>query len=196
MKIRLEDGQIAYIVGGNQMNTNMESNKPYVSTLAWGTQVPDQTPQVIASGLSYSSAYGWGNSNIGLFTSSTPGTYSNILGGIQQNSNLNSSAAWVQTLNWGLGTGTPMTIASAQSYSTNYNWGNSQINFFSTADGPWLTIVGGYQQCNNLTSSAGWVTVSEWGVQSGPSALIAEFQAYSTTYQWGNSRVFLYFEEG
>jgi hypothetical protein len=195
MKIRLEDGQIAYVVGGNQMNSNMNSSAPQVLTLAWGTQVPKQTPQPIFQGLSWSPAYGWGNSFVGFFTNPTPSQYINILGGTQKNSNVTSEAPWIRTLNWGLETGEPVEIAAAQSWSDAYGWGNSQISFAYIDENPWLTIVGGYQECNNITSSASWIKVSSWGQQEGPKALIAQCQAYSNEYQFGNSRVFLYFAE-
>lgn len=195
MRIRLEDGQIAYVVGGNQMNTNADSTAQPVETLTWGTRGSGQA-QLIASGMSYSGKYGWGNSYINFFTSLKPvSPYANVFGGIQQNSDLNSTAPWVQTLSWGYATDLPLTIATVKSYSEKYDWGNSQVIFNTTVGDPWEVIVGGYQQCNNSSSSAGWITTHTWGLQTGPSALIASFQAHSAEHGWGNSRVFLYFAD-
>ena len=196
MRIRLEDGQIAYVVGGNQMNTNADSTAPFVETLTWGEQGSTQT--LIASGKSHSKEYGWGNSHINFSTGSKPVLpYTNILGGIQQNSSDTGSAPWAQTLNWGLTTDVLVNIAAAESYSNEYKWGNSQValNVLGSQGEPWMTIVGGYQECNNVNSSADWITTHSWGLQVGPSALIASFQAHSAKYGWGNSRVFLYFAD-
>lgn len=195
MRLRLENGQVEYVIGGNQMNSNLNSSAPLVQTVAWGTLIPNQAPQAVFQGLSWSEQYGWGNSFIGFFTSTKPSQYVNVLGGTQKNSDITSQADWIQTLNWGLETGEAVQIAAAQSWSQAYGWGNSQIALAYVDEDPWLTIVGGFQQCNNLSSSASWVTVSSWGQQSGPTALIAQCQAYSEKYGFGNSQVFFYFAE-
>lgn len=194
MKIRLEDGQIGYVVGGNQINRKDDSTGDPVQTLSWGERSDDV--QLIATAMSYSGPHGWGNSDINFFTSTKPvSPYSNILGGIQQNNDLNSSGRWVQTLNWGTTADIPQTIAAAKSYSAEHEWGNCEVIFKTTIGDPGRIIVGGYQECNNSRGRAGWITTHSWGRQTGSSALIASFMAHSGRYGWGDSRVFLYFEE-
>lgn len=197
MKIRLEDGTIAYIAGGSQTGSDIQNNQPPVEILQWGQQT-GQTQQ-LGSTLAYSDAYGYGYSAIYFNLSSTPvAPYSNIIGGYQLNTNLNSSAPLVLTWHWGNTLGnTPYVINQGQSWSQQYQWGNSfvYLNVAPADSEPRFTIVGGFQQCSNISTTAPWVTTSSWGTQSGFYFMLGQFQSYSTEYGWGNSQLYIILQE-
>lgn len=196
MKIRLDDGQIAYVVGGKQTNTNRNSSAPFVETLKWGVQDSGLHQVRIASGMSFSEQYGWGDSHVYFLTSPKPLLLNgNILGGIQENSNIDSTQPWLQTGSWGLTVSVQTPIASFHSYSRDYEWGNNRVTVNANEATPWQVLVGVSQAYNNMNSSAEWITDTNWGTPTGPKGLIATLQAQSPQYGWGNSHLFFHFAE-
>jgi hypothetical protein len=196
MKIRLEDGQIQYLVGGNQVKYN-DSGEGEPETTSWGKPIGNPTIVPIATSMSHSLRHGWGQSHINFFAGPTPDDSRNIIGGFQLNNNIDSSEDWVQTRPaWGFRTDETKDIAQAQSFTTHHDfgWGNGEMHVCYATGYPWLTLVGGYQEFNNMDSTAEWVKVP-WGLQTGIRGLFGEFKAYSKYYRWGNSRVVLCFAE-
>lgn len=183
------------IIGGNQMNNNLESSQCWVQTQGYGFAVSDQVPnpQQIATGQSWSPLYRWGNSHLNVFLYQDPFPFFGyIVGGLQENSDADGEAPWVPTVPWGSQGGTKILIATAHSWSRSYGWGNSRISFFTSDQRPQASIVGGYQEFNNMEMNQDWLMGPPWGTVTRDFIKMAELQAYSDVYGWGHSRVSLY----
>jgi len=120
------------ITGGSQMVNNITSSSQWIQRHVWGNlgiSDKDQiSRQMIASSLqSWSEHYGWGNSQVYLFTD----LYGkHAVGGKQMASSDDSSKPLVEVYTWGSKTDQEQLIVECKCWSFHYGWGNSWIYLY------------------------------------------------------------------